>query len=142
MGHPVPPNNELSLNYKVGETRKVIKMKVTMKAVKERYQVIYQVPYNAVQTLLRYEKRIAQTVGVNGWNSDIFVLETNEHQVVISTGYNPFGKKVPYELYSKYEKLARHNQDNRNNYEDYSYYMRNYRQDIKDFVEELIELYK
>lgn len=66
---------------------------------------IIRVGYCDLQTLLNYENAIAYTCGSYGWNSDIYELPNG---VIISTGYNPIGrKKIDYNFIKSYEEKAR-----------------------------------
>ena len=62
-----------------------------------------EVPYCALQSLLRYEEPEAYTSGTYGWNADVYGFAG----IAIVTGYRPFGGCRPdYDLFRKYEKLA------------------------------------
>lgn len=62
-----------------------------------------EVPYGALQSLLRYEEPEAYTSGTYGWNADIYGFAG----IAIVTGYRPFGGCRPsYDLIQKYEKRA------------------------------------
>ena len=66
---------------------------------------IVKVGYCDLQTLLNYEHPIAYTCGAQGWNSDIYELPNG---VIISTGYNPIGrKKLDYNFIKSYEEKAK-----------------------------------
>ena len=76
----------------------------TRKAVVNHYgNNILCVPYADLQTLLKFENAAAYTSGTYGWNADIYDVDG----VAICTGYRPFGRSVPREIVSKYERIAR-----------------------------------
>ena len=80
-----------------------MKFKTTAKAVKENYKTILCIPYCQAQDLLRFHTPQAYTSGVYGWYSDIYIFP----KFAISTGYNPFGKPVPYDTLREYNLKAR-----------------------------------
>ena len=81
-----------------------MKFKTTKKAVNEGYNNIICVGYADLHYLLNQLEPTAYTAGVYGWNADIY----NINNVVIVTGYRPFGNIKPdYTIVDKYEELAK-----------------------------------
>lgn len=80
------------------------KVKITKKSVLNSYKYVICVGYCDLQFLLNYKSADYYTCGVYGWNSDIYVVDTN---TVICTGYRPFGNIRNYKIYKKYNDLAR-----------------------------------
>lgn len=82
-----------------------MKFKTTQKAVKEGYWKVIKVGYCDLQHLLYYQKPVAYTCGVYGWNADIYDIGCG---TALCTGYKPFGDIRPnYELVREYDKKAR-----------------------------------
>lgn len=79
-----------------------MKTKVTQKFVKATHRAVLSVGYCGLQNLLAYESPWAYTAGVYGWKADIYSFGN----VAISTGYSPFGREVPYDVYHKYDVAA------------------------------------
>jgi len=80
-----------------------MKFKTTQKAIKQGYENVIQVPYCALQNLLKCESPIAYTVRREGWGADIYDFGNT----AIVTGYAPFGNIRPsYETNQRYEKRA------------------------------------
>tara|TARA_R110002020_G_C16034158_1_gene753150 strand:+ start:94 stop:453 length:360 start_codon:yes stop_codon:yes gene_type:complete len=85
-----------------------MKLKTTKKAIKENtYQNLMSVGYCDLQFLLRFKNPFAYSSGQNGWACDYYELENDGMSYIISTGYSPIGKRLPYDLIKKYEKIAR-----------------------------------
>ena len=81
-----------------------MKTQTTNKQIRNNYKTIIKVGYCNLQRLLMREQVRYYTAGVNGWNSDIYIIEN----VAISTGYNPIGSIKPsYEVLCKYEEKAK-----------------------------------
>lgn len=81
----------------------MLKVKTTQKAIKESYSNILVIPYCSLQSLLTYEDARFYTVGVCGWDADVYVYA----DVAICTGYRPFGTYSPsYSLMVKFNKTA------------------------------------
>ena len=80
-----------------------MKFKTTQKAIKNNYDKIFAVGYCELCNLLQFEKPIAYTCGVYGWNADIYTFGG----VALVTGYRPFGKSVSFELVQEYDNQAR-----------------------------------
>lgn len=79
-----------------------MKYRTTNKTVKSGYEKVYKIGYCDAQTLLKFENPVAYTAGCCGWNSDIYDFGS----IAISTGYNPTGHSVDYEIVNRYEKQA------------------------------------
>lgn len=79
-----------------------MKHKVTKKQIKDNYNIILSVGYCELQNLLRYKKPFAYSSGVYGWSCDYY----NMGNVCISTGYNPIGVDVGYNLTKHYNDKA------------------------------------
>ena len=80
----------------------MIKLKTTKKAIKESGKKIIKVGYCDLQYLLNYKSAFAYSAGVDGWACDYYEF----NNIIISTGYNPIGKNVNYDLLKEYEKKA------------------------------------
>lgn len=85
------------------------KVRVTKQAVMEAYDLVVPVGYCDLQYLLRFEQAVYYTAGVEGWHADLYVINVDYFDVVISTGYAPFGnlENVTYDMLSDYESKAR-----------------------------------
>lgn len=79
-----------------------MKVKTTKKEVLKTNQTVLQVGYCDLQNLLRLRNPYGYTCGADGWHADIYDYGTT----AICTGYQPFGKKVPYDLCQKYDIIA------------------------------------
>ena len=75
-------------------------IKISAKQVKETFPRVLAVPYCDAQNLLRFQTPCYYTAGVYGKNADVFC----EGDVVIATGYRPFGKESRF--VEKYEEKA------------------------------------
>ena len=82
-----------------------MKLKTTKKQIKENANQIYAVGYCGLDNLLAYESPFAYSCGAYGWSCDYY----NLNGVVISTGYNPIGESIAYNLIKKYNNLAKKN---------------------------------
>lgn len=79
------------------------KLKTTKKAIVESYNNVICVGYCDLQNLLHCKSPSFYTMGVYGWNADIFDFGNT----AICTGYRPFGNaSAPAGLITYYEKLA------------------------------------
>ena len=82
-----------------------MKQQTTMKNIKALYKNIIQVGYGDIQNLTSRLNATYYTCGVYGWNSDIYIIDSN---TVISTGYRPFGNMLAdRNTLEKYEKLGK-----------------------------------
>lgn len=69
--------------------------------------LVISVGYCSMQCLLNYKERLGFTYSKTyGHKSDIFLVKTEFPRVAISTGYQPIGVPIIYEVVSKYEKKA------------------------------------
>jgi hypothetical protein len=79
-----------------------MKYKTTAKALKNGYYKIISVGYCDLQSLLSYQKPVAYSSGVYGWNFDVYEV----NGVAIVTGYRGMpekNSKTSYELIKEYE---------------------------------------
>lgn len=58
------------------------------KAIMSAYRNVIKVGYCDMQDALKWSEPNFYTAGVNGWNSDVYVID---YDTVIVTGYRPFG---------------------------------------------------
>lgn len=85
------------------EKKKMEKIRITEKEIKENYKNIYYCNYCNLQNLLTYYQPDYYTKGVYGWNADIYILDFD---TVIVTGYRPFGN-IKIENTEELEKEAK-----------------------------------
>lgn len=78
-------------------------LKLKKKDVLNENKKVISIGYCSLQYLLRYQDRIGYTTGVYGWNADVYEFDN----VVIVTGYRPFGEGIDSKLVQDYEKKAR-----------------------------------
>ena len=70
--------------------------KITKKAIMSAYRNVIKVGYCDLQDALIWREPNFYTMGVYGWNADVYVID---HDTVIVTGYRPFGNmKLPREV--------------------------------------------
>lgn len=79
-----------------------MKTRITQKEVKATHTHVIRIGYCNLQHLLNYKDPYAYTAGYDGWHSDIYSIGT----VALSTGYQPFGNKVSYEIVKAYDDKA------------------------------------
>lgn len=79
-----------------------MKYRTTKKAIREMGDPVYCVSYCNIQNLLRFVEPFAYSTRAEGWSCDYYYI----HDVIISTGYSPIGRKTDYELCRKYDKKA------------------------------------
>ena len=79
-----------------------MKLKTTKTQIKNNFNTIISIGYCNVQYLTYYKNPFAYSSGVNGWACDYYEIEN----VCLSTGYNPIGQNVDYNLVRKYELKA------------------------------------
>ena len=79
-----------------------MKVKTTKKSVKNAFINIYKIGYCDAQYLLEGVNPFAYSSGKYGWACDYYEIEG----ICISTGYNPIGEWVNYDLLRKYDKKA------------------------------------
>ena len=79
-----------------------MKLQTTKKAIKNNFNTVISIGYCDAQYLLWFKNPFAYSVGVYGWACDYYQI----NNVCISTGYNPIGERVPYELLNELEHKA------------------------------------
>lgn len=85
-----------------------MKLKTSKKQVKNYYNYIYSIGYCDAQYLLQGINPFAYSKGTYGWACDYYDVKG----ICISTGYNPIGENVNYDLIRKYDNKARAILDN------------------------------
>lgn len=80
-----------------------MKIKVTKKAIMENFKTIISAGYCECDYLLKNTTPMYYTERVYGWNSDIYILDSD---TVIVTGYRPFGTDSFRDLIKKYNSKA------------------------------------
>ena len=63
---------------------------------------VYCVGYCNIQNLLRFTDPFAYSARAEGWACDYYYI----HDVIISTGYAPIGRKTDYKLCREYDEKA------------------------------------
>lgn len=83
-----------------------MKVKVTMKQIRNNYYSIIGIPYCNAYYLLSFQDPNFYTCGVYGWNNDIYEISDF---VAISTGCRNLGGNVKYdyEILENYENQAK-----------------------------------
>lgn len=81
------------------------KYKTTRKAIREEYgnANIYSVNYCGLQNMLCTTEPFAYSTRTEGWACDYYELPDG---IIISTGYAPIGKYIPYETVREFENYA------------------------------------
>lgn len=79
-----------------------MKLQTTKKAINSNFSKIIRIGYCDLQNLLEYSTPFAYSAGLYGWACDYYEIDN----VCISTGYQPIGKHVNYELIKEYETKA------------------------------------
>lgn len=82
-----------------------MKYKTTAKDLKAGYHYIIEAGYCDLQSLLNYERPIAYSSGIYGWNFDVYDI----NGVAIVTGYRGMpskNSKADYKLIREYEKRS------------------------------------
>lgn len=69
-----------------------MKFKTTRQYVCNQMPIVIGFGYLELENILKYFEPIAYTVGLYGWNADIY---TPSQTVAIVTGYRPFEKRSP-----------------------------------------------
>ena len=75
---------------------------VTKKSIRESSEKVLKVGYCGLQHLLNYKNRFAYSSGVYGWSCDYYLIDG----VIISTGYNPIGQSINYDIIKDYDLKA------------------------------------
>lgn len=82
-----------------------MKTRITKKAIMGAFDNVIRVGYCDMQDALTWCEPSFYTTGVYGWNSDVYVIDSN---TVIVTGYRPFGNvELPREVIDTLNKCAR-----------------------------------
>ena len=90
-----------------------MKLRATKREIKENNYYILKIGYCELQYLLRPFEPFAYSCGVYGWNCDYYDITTNNHRIIISTGYAPIDnqnikvKNDFYKIIRKYDDKAR-----------------------------------
>lgn len=79
-----------------------MKLKTTKTQIKNNFTNIISIGYCDIQYLTYYKSPFAYSSGACGWSCDYYDIDN----ICLSTGYNPIGKNVSYELIRKYELKA------------------------------------
>lgn len=81
-----------------------MKTKITKKSIMSAYRNVIKVGYCDMQDALKWREPNFYTVGVYGWNADVYVID---YDTVIVTGYRPFGNvELPREVIDTLNKCA------------------------------------
>ena len=81
-----------------------MKTQTTKKAIMNAYRNVIKVGYCDMQSALTWREPNFYTVGVFGWNADVYVIDDD---TVIVTGYRPFGNmKLSREVIDTLNKCA------------------------------------
>ena len=80
-----------------------MKLKATKKAIRNSGYNVLKIGYCNAQNLLRHKSPFAYSERREGWACDYYDI----NGVYISTGYDPIGKAVNYEMLREYENKAR-----------------------------------
>lgn len=81
-----------------------MKTKITKKAIMGAYRNVIKVGYCDMQDALKWSEPNFCTVGVYGWNADVYVID---YDTVIVTGYRPFGNiELPRDVIDTLNKCA------------------------------------
>lgn len=82
-----------------------MKTPITKKAIMSTYSNVIKVGYCDMQDALKWREPNFYTVGVYGWNSDVYVID---YDTVIVTGYRPFGNvEIPRDVIDTLNKCAK-----------------------------------
>lgn len=90
-----------------------MKYRTTKKEIRNCGSSVYKVGYCNLQFLLRFNDPFAYSEGVYGWACDYYRIGGYDG-VIISTGYDPIGRKVDYSIIREYNEKARAINDNYN----------------------------
>ena len=81
-----------------------MKLKTTKKQIRENTNGnLYSIGYCELDYLLKYKDPFAYSAGYYGWTCDYY----NINGVIISTGYNPIGISIDYNLAKEFNKKAK-----------------------------------
>ena len=90
---------------------------------------VYCVGYCNLQNLLRTVDPFAYSTRAEGWACDYYYI----HDVIISTGYAPIGRKTDYKLCREYDKKAAEI------LRDYTLKWEQQRDQLENLIEEFVE---
>lgn len=79
-----------------------MKLKTTKTAIKQGFNTVISIGYCDLQNLLDYISPFAYSAGIYGWSCDYYEIGN----VCISTGYQPIGQSINYDLIREYETRA------------------------------------
>ena len=79
-----------------------MKLKTTKTQIKNNFNTIVSIGYCGIQYLTYFKNPFAYSSGSCGWSCDYYEIEN----VCLSTGYNPIGQNIDYNLIRKYELKA------------------------------------
>ena len=91
--------------------------------------------YCELQTLLRFRSIYGHTERPEGWGADVYDLD----KIVLTTGYDPFGKLIPHIICKKYEEKARKLYNTKKMHR-HEYYVNKLDKIITEFENEAINL--
>ena len=80
-----------------------MKLRTTKKQIKESGYDIISLGYCQADNILTYSSPFAYSSGAYGWSCDYYQFGN----VIISTGYQPIGRSVNFDLVKKYNDNAR-----------------------------------
>lgn len=112
-----------------------MKKQMTKPYIYTLYDNVFVVPYAEIQTLSQQFETIGYNAGIYGWNFDVVRVDWD---TVILTGYRPpNGRKIPRDIYTKYEKAARAEREKWTGCRDYE---KRVEKIVESFVNELKNL--
>lgn len=80
------------------------KVKISRKFAKDNFPKIYSAGYCSLQNLFHYISPDYYSTYTYGWACDYYYFDS--FGILISTGYAPVGKSIPYEITSAFDKKA------------------------------------
>lgn len=83
-----------------------MKYRTTKREIRNCGATVYKVGYCNLQNLLRFNDPFAYSGGVYGWACDYYRIGGTFDGVIISTGYNPIGKIIDYNILKEYDGKA------------------------------------
>lgn len=112
-----------------------MKLQTTKRNIRENFGAILSIGYCSADSLLQHVNPFGYSAGVYGWACDYYDFGG----VCISTGYNPIGKSVNYELLKEYNEAA---QKINSNYQlDYIERKESTNKLLKEFISKQMELF-
>lgn len=83
-----------------------MKIKTTIKTIRNNYRKVFATGYCELQDIMKYEEPQFYNAGVYGWNCDVYV--DYRRDIAITTGYrNMTGRDIPLEIIKKYSEVAK-----------------------------------